>query len=300
MSFSSDVKTEICRDFPARRCCCLAMSFGVLLFANACSRDLIRITTESQAFAGMLPKIFKRAFGVTFDVAPEDAGSKQTFVITQPDKIGAILEACGFDRDTVNLHVNLGVLEEDCDRLNFLRGAFLAGGSVTDPAKAYHMELTTSHQAVARETYALIGEVMGFDPKLTARQGNAVLYIKQSERISDFLTFLGASVAAMAIMEARLEKEMSNKVNRRCNCDDANISKVVDAAQEQLAAIRILRDAGAFENLPEKLRQAAIAREQNPESALTELAGQMEPPISKPAMSHRLQRLVQMAQEVKP
>ena len=73
MSFSSDVKTEICRDFPARRCCCLAMSFGVLLFANACSRDLIRITTESQAFAGMLPKIFKRAFGVTFDVAPEDA-----------------------------------------------------------------------------------------------------------------------------------------------------------------------------------------------------------------------------------
>ena len=128
--------------------------------------------------------------------------------------------------------------------------------------------------------------------------GNAVLYLKQSERISDLLAFLGAPVGAMAIMEARLEKEMNNKVNRRCNCDDANNSKVVDAAQEQLAAIRMLRDTGLFDRLPEKLRQAAVARENNPESTLTELAGQMEPPISKPAMSHRLQRLVQMAQEV--
>ena len=158
--------------------------------------------------------------------------------------------------------------------------------------------MTTTHQSVARETYALIDEVLGFAPKLTDRTANAVLYLKQSERISDFLTYLGSSIAAMAIMEARLEKEMSNKVNRRCNCDDANISKVVDAAQEQLAAIRVLRDRGIFENLPEKLRQAAVAREKNPESALTELASQMDPPISKPAMNHRLQRLVRMAQEV--
>ena len=92
---------------------------------------------------------------------------------------------------------------------------------------------------------------------------------------------------------------MNNKVNRRCNCDDANISKVVDAAQEQLSAIRTLRDLGMFDQLPEKLRQAAVAREDNPESTLTELAAKMEPPISKPAMSHRLQRLVQMVQEVK-
>ena len=125
-----------------------------------------------------------------------------------------------------------------------------------------------------------------------------MLYLKQSEKISDFLTFLGCSVSAMAIMETRLEKEMSNKVNRRCNCDDANISKVVDAAQEQLSAIRVLREGGVFENLPEKLKQAAVARENNPESALAELASQMEPPISKPAMNHRLKKLVELTQEV--
>ena len=101
----------------------------------------------------------------------------------------------------------------------------------------------------------------------------------------------------MGIMEAKLEKELNNKVNRRCNCDDANTSKVVEAAQEQLAAIRILRERGMFEHLPVKLQQAAVAREENPESNLTELATMMEPPITKPAMNHRLKKLVQLSQE---
>ena len=124
-----------------------------------------------------------------------------------------------------------------------------------------------------------------------------MLYFKNSELISDFLTFLGAPVCAMGIMEARLEKELNNKVNRRCNCDDANTSKVVEAAQEQLAAIRLLHERGIIDSLPEKLKQAAIAREENPEASLTELAVLMEPPITKPAMNHRLKKLVEMAKE---
>ena len=115
--------------------------------------------------------------------------------------------------------------------------------------------------------------------------------------ISDLLTFLGAPVAAMGIIEARLEKELSNKVNRRCNCDDANTSKVVEAAQEQLGAIRILREQGKLEHLPHKLLQAAIAREENPAASLTELAAIMEPPITKPAMNQRLKKLVALARE---
>ncbi len=125
-----------------------------------------------------------------------------------------------------------------------------------------------------------------------------MLYIKQSDLISDYLTFLGAPVAAMGIMEAKLEKELNNKVNRRCNCDDANTSKVVEAAQEQLAAIRVLKEYGLLEKLPQKLHQAAVARENNPASSLSELAGMMDPPITKPAMNHRLKKLVQMAKEV--
>ena len=174
----------------------------------------------------------------------------------------------------------------------------MAGGSVTDPGKAYHLELTTVHQSVSREAYALIEEVLGFYPKLADRGGGQILYLKQSDQISDFLAYLGASVASMGIIETKLEKELNNKVNRRCNCDEANTSKVVEAAQEQLAAIRILRDRGLFEQLPLKLQQAAIAREENPESSLTELSSMMEPPITKPAMNHRLKKLVQLSKEV--
>ena len=161
------------------------------------------------------------------------------------------------------------------------------------------MEITTTHKSVARETESLICEIMSFAPKSAQRGGGQVLYVKQSELISDLLTFLGAPVAAMGIMEARLEKELNNKVNRRCNCDDANTSKVVEAAQEQLSAIRILKEAGLIENLPAKLKQAAAAREEFPSSSLSELAAMMDPPITKPAMNQRLKKLMELAREAK-
>ena len=178
-------------------------------------------------------------------------------------------------------------------------GAFLAGGSVTDPVKGYHMELVTSHQAVGRETYALMEEILGFYPKMGSRGANTVLYFKQSDRISDVLIRLGATVCGMGIIEAKLEKELNNKVNRRVNCDGANISKVVDAAQGQLAAIRILRERGQLDDLPGKLKDAALAREANPESSLTELAQMMDPPITKPAMNNRMKKLMALAGEAK-
>ena len=299
ISFSGSAKAEICRNLPAKRCCALAECFGILLFCNSFSMDGIRIITESREFAQILPKLFHKAFLLDFDILPDpDATGKLNFQITDPDKIWTVMDSFGYEpQDTVSVHINLPVVEEDCCKLAFFRGAFLAGGSVTDPSKGYHMELTTTHQSVAREGYSLLQEMLGFAPKSAARGGGQVLYFKQSELISDCLTFLGAPVAAMGIMEARLEKELNNNVNRRCNCDDANISKVVEAAQEQLTAIRILKERGLYESLPQKLMQAAKAREENPTHSLTELAAMMEPAISKPAMNHRLKKLVAMAQE---
>ena len=300
LSFSASAKAEICRNVPSRHCCALAECFGILLFCNSFHAGNIRIITESREFAALLPKLFQKAFQMDFDVLPDpEATGKLHFQITDPDKIGDIMEWYGFaPEDTLSMHINLAVIEEECCKTAFLRGAFLAGGSVTDPSKGYHMELNTSHQSVAREGFSLIQEVVGFSPKTSARGGGQVLYFKQSDMISDYLTYLGAPVAAMGIMEAKLEKELNNNVNRRCNCDDANISKVVEAAQEQLNAIRVLRERGMWDQLPVKLFQAATAREKNPEASLTELAAMMEPPITKPAMNHRLKKLVQMAQEV--
>lgn len=299
VSFSGSAKAEICRSLPQKGCCALAQCFGILLFSNSFTKENIRIITESREFSEILPVLFKKAFGITFDFLPDkDATGKLIFQITDPEKIALIMHSYGFDPvDTVALHINLAVVEELGCKTSFLKGAFLAGGSVTDPDKGYHLELATTHHSIAREGSALVEDVLGFYPKTAGRSGGQVLYLKNSEQISDFLTLLGAPVAAMGIMEARLEKELNNKVNRRCNCDEANTSKVVEAAQEHLAAIRILRERGLISSLPPKLKQAAKAREDNPESNLTELASLMEPPITKPAMNHRLQKLVKMAKE---
>lgn len=299
LTFSSAAKAEIAKLIPQKHCCCLAEAFGVLLFCNSFASDCIRIITESKEFAAILPKLFRKAFDVTFDQIPEtDTTGKLVFQVTDAGKIDRIMNACGFGRDSsISVHVNMPLVEEECCRTSFLRGAFLAGGSVTDPVKHYQLEISTTHASVARETYLLFFDATGFYPKTTTRNGTQVLYIKQSEQISDLLTQLGAPLAAMGIMETRLEKEMNNRVNRCCNCDDANTSKVVEAAQEHLAVIRMIRERGLDETLPEKLKQAMEAREKNPEASLTELAAMMIPPISKPAMNHRLKKLAELIKE---
>ncbi len=299
ISFSASAKAEVCRILPAKHCCALAECFGILLYGHSFHNGGIKIITESREFAYILPKLFKKAFDLDFDSYPSLAApGKLVFQIWEEEKIEEIMACFGFSAgETVSLHVNFPIVEEECCKAAFLRGAFLAGGSVTDPGKGYHMELATTHQSVARETDVLMREAMAFPPKMANRGGGQVLYLKQSEQISDFLTYLGAPVASMGIMEARLEKELNNKVNRRCNCDDANISKVVEAAQDQLAAIRVLKEAGLLEKLPEKLKQAAIARDNNPLASLSELAAMMQPPITKPAMNNRMKKLVLMAKE---
>lgn len=298
-SFSAAAKAEMCQVFPQKHCCLLAECFGILLFCNSFRQNGIKIITESDAFAAILPKLFRKTFGFCFDIQSGDGKSgKFVFQISDPVKLRAVMEAYGFDsRESLSLHINLPLVENDCCKLSFLRGAFLAGGSVSTPEKSYHMEFSTTHQSVSREFCTLIQEVLGFAPKLTSRSGAQVIYLKQNEQISDFLAQLGAGVAYMSIIEARLERDLNNRVNRRCNCDDANITKVVEASREQIAAIRKLRERQQFDDLPEKIKQAAFLREENPEASLAELAELLEPKISKPAMSHRLKRLVELASE---
>ena len=297
MSFASEVREELCRILPERRCCRAAECYGILLYCNTFSKSEIRIITENRNFAELLPRLFRKTFGLDFDQFPSlEQPGKLSFVIDDPEKISHIFSAYGLEPDSLSLHVNFGVLEEECCRQSFIRGAFLAGGSVTDPDKRYHLELVTSHFKVGDETEKLLME-MDFAPKETRRGGSRVLYFKQSDMIVDFLANMGATVNALKIIEAKVEKGLRNEVNRRCNCDTANLGKAVDAAQQQLLAIRSLRETGQFDHLPEKLRQAAELREANPEATLSELAGMVDPPISKPAMSHRMKKLMELSME---
>ena len=276
MSFSSNVKAELCKDSLSKKSCAVAEGYGVLLYCNTFSSTEIRIITESRDFAARLPRLFKKAFGITFDQEPaaHDRGKLQ-FAISSEDKISRIFETLQMDlKASLTLHVNFGMLEEEAECMAYLRGAFLAGGSVTDPAKRYHLEMTTSHYKVSRETCALLIEC-GFSPKELSRGGNNILYFKQSDYIEDFLTAIGAQVSAMGVMEAKVEKDLRNGVNRRVNCETANLTKVVDASMGQMAAIRALEEAGELDKLPGKLRETALLRRENPEATLQELAAML-------------------------
>ena len=296
MSFSSNVKAELCKDSLSKKSCAVAEGYGVLLYCNTFSSTEIRIITESRDFAARLPRLFKKAFGITFDQEPaaHDRGKLQ-FAISSEDKISRIFETLQMDlKASLTLHVNFGMLEEEAECMAYLRGAFLAGGSVTDPAKRYHLEMTTSHYKVSRETYALLIEC-GFSPKELSRGGNNILYFKQSDYIEDFLTAIGAQVSAMGVMEAKVEKDLRNGVNRRVNCETANLTKVVDASMGQMAAIRALEEAGELDKLPGKLRETALLRRENPEATLQELAAMLNPPITKSAINHRMRKLLELA-----
>ena len=295
MSFCSKAKAELCKIPISKTCCAVAESYGVLLFCNTFSPTSIRIVTESRDFAQRLPKLFQKAFSLKFDQTPETEQGKQIFSMDDPRKIHRIYDVFGLEAaTTVALQVNLGILEEDCCRVAFLRGAFMAGGSVTDTEKRYHLELATSHLRVSREVKHLMEEV-GFAPKCVTRAGSHVLYFKQSDQIEDFLTTLGAPVCAMGIMEAKVEKDLRNGVNRRVNCETANLGKAVDAAQEQLAAIRRLKERGLYEELPQKLKETAQLRQDHPEATLLELSQMQDPPVSKSAINHRMRKLMELS-----
>ena len=296
MSFSSNVKAELCKASLNPRACAVAEGYGVLLYCNTFTSTEVRIITESRDFAARLPKLFKKAFGVSFDQEPaEREKGKLQFAVTSEEKISKIFDALQMDlKSSLTLHVNFGLLEEEAQCMAYLRGAFLAGGSVTDPAKRYHLEMTTSHYKVSRETCALLIEC-GFSPKELTRGGNNILYFKQSDYIEDFLTAIGAQVAAMGVMEAKVEKDLRNGVNRRVNCETANLTKVVDASMGQMAAIRALEASGELEKLPGKLRETALLRKENPEATLQELAAMLDPPITKSAINHRMRKLLELA-----
>ena len=296
-SFAYKVKSELCRQPVSRQCCARAEAYGILLYCNTFSASEVRIITGNPALAARLPKLFHRAFGLRFDRLPEEGESgKLVFQITDGGKLRRIVDLLGYDPSLV-LHVNFGLLEDDCCRTAFVRGAFLAGGSVTDPEKRYHLELATSHTQASREVSALLTE-MGFLPHSVRRSGSSVIYFKQSEHIEDLLTTIGAPVAAMDIMTAKVDKEIRNGANRAMNCDMANVNKTVDAALEQIAGIRRLESSGRLAQMPEKLRQAARLRLENPEMSLQQLAERSDPPVSKSCMNHRMRKLMEEANDV--
>jgi len=312
MSFSSRTKDELCRLPYGRLCCARAEVYGALLFGHVFRADEIRVVTKSAAVLSRLPHLLEHVFAFAFDNAPAGnvpagnapagnapsgiaSDTRQVLSLSSPDKLRACYEAFGYDASSsVALHLNNAVLDIECCPASFLRGAFLTGGSVIDPEKTYHMEISTPHLSLGREVYALMREV-NLTPKTSSRAGHTVLYLKASEQIEDFLTMIGAPGAALRLMEAKVEKNLRNCVNRKVNCETANLSKTVAAAMRQTEAIERLRGGALWNSLSPALRETAELRLLHPEEPLGELCARFAPPIGRSGLNHRLRRLMEIA-----
>ena len=297
MSFSTEVKNELCRVSMQRVCCTRAEAYGALLHASAFSHKEIRLNTENAAVARRLQALLQRAFFVVCE--PQCVGQKHQLIITEAEQIGRIFDALGYDRKShITYHLNRNVLEEDCCIASFLRGAFLMAGTVAGPDKKSHLELKTARQSLAGEETSLLLD-LGLSPKQMRRGSAHILYFKDGTSVEDFLTRIGAPRAAMELMEAKVEKNIRNTINRQVNCETANLVKAADASARQIAAIRAVLGTRGEEGFPENLRETVRLRLEYPTDSLAELAQRFDPPISKPGLSHRLKKIIELASKEK-
>lgn len=293
-SFSSRAKREICKVEPGNTCCAAAECYGSLLLGNTFSPGLLRVVTTHPPFAGRLCSLLEAAFSVNAERQGGDE-RKITISVTGERDINRVRESFGYGiNPELALHINFAVLERECCHPAFWRGAFLSGGTVSSPESKYQLELLTPHRTLARELSALLRE-SGFSPRHAERTGIQVLYFKQSEMIEDFLTFVGAPVAAMEIMQQKVEKDLRNNANRRVNCDTANVDKTIAAAVRLREEINALERSGRLENLPEALLRTAKARLDYPEDSLVQLSERLG--VSKSCLNHRLRKLTLLAKE---
>ncbi|MGN1030480.1 MAG: DNA-binding protein WhiA [Butyricicoccaceae bacterium] len=296
MTFSSQVKTELCALPVERDCCAMAEAYGLLLYGNRFDEEQIRLVTSHDALAQRIPMLFARGFGIELGAGVRQR-TRTEFVIAQEAHRRVIFHALGYDyKYHLTYHLNRNVIEEDCCRTAFLRGMFLAAGTVASPDKKAHLEMTTSHQGLSREAMSLMLD-MGLSPKLGERRGSALLYWKDEQGIRQFLSLLGAQQSAEALEQAKHQKELRNRVNRRVNCETANLIKASNAAAEQIVFIQRALDAHGEEIFTEAMRETVRLRLEHPDASLSELAALHDPPISKPGLNHRLKKIVLLAKQ---
>ncbi len=292
-TFSFNVKQELCaKDIASMEDYLrVAELYGAFLLAQSFSFNKIKLFTTNTRVAARMKTLLKAAFKLSFDSVPTQGGM---LIIDSPEKLSKIFYSFGHNpkQSGTSIHINNGLLDNEGCLNAFLRGAFLSGGSITDPLKKYHLEIVTPHHHLIGELTAVLHEC-GFEPKVTSRSGVNALYFQSSEMIEDILSFIGAPSSALRLMETKIEKDLRNNINRRVNCDSGNLIRTVIASEAQQEHISKLMQSREWERLPEQLKITGIARLASPESSLAELAEQLE--ISKSALNHRLRKLNAMA-----
>ncbi|MDR0812745.1 MAG: DNA-binding protein WhiA [Oscillospiraceae bacterium] len=295
-SFSEKAKSEACS---ATTKYAVAEIYGFFLAATRFSRGEISMYTSSESVFARAVELIRLAFDFLIDeIRPaSEPGKRFALKITDRDKIKCVFDAFGYSENTAALRLNLAVLESENEKRAFLRGFFLAGGSISDPERNYYLELRTTHASISREALSLFIE-LGFAPKRLDRGGKYYIYFKSGSAIEDFLVAIGAQSCAMHFMERVILRQSSAEVTRRMNCDNYNTDRTASNSAVQIAAIEELLASPKRGELPQKLLETAELRLANPGASLAELAVQSDPPVSKSCIQHRLRQLMQMRTEV--
>lgn len=312
MSFSGMVKDELSKHVGSARHCRIAETAAIL---SACGRleqyhdgsERLRVQTENEAVVRKCFTLLRKTFNIETEIAIREnshlkRGNVYFIEISDKAQIQAVLQGTklsvsGNTGGALNLNNSL-VIQQNCCKRAFIRGAFLSSGSISDPEKGYHFEIVCPKEYKAQQLQEIIRS-FNIDAKIVLRKKSYVVYVKEGAQIVDMLAIMEANVALMNLENIRILKEMRNSVNRKVNCETANINKTVNAAVKQMEDIKLIEQTVGFQSLNEGLSEIAELRLQYPEATLKELGMMLSPQVGKSGVNHRLRKLSALADELR-
>ena len=310
MSFSSELKEELSKiSNHKNECCKLAELAGYLITnCNVVKENgefILKMTTESSSAIRRVYNAFKNLYDIepVTNVANQILDKDMLFELVVSDKMD--LQKI-FENALINIDSNLQIIiddkgkikEKDCCKKAFIRGVFMGGGSITSPESANHLELVLNNVQNANFINSILHD-LEINAKIIKRKKMTVIYIKDSEVISNFLIIIGSNKATLTYEQTRVEKEYRNNMNRKINCEVANLDKIAVAASKQLNDILLLKKKKRFEELPEEIKEIAKLREEHPEASLEKIGEMLEPKLSKAGVSHRFKKIKMLADELR-
>jgi len=296
MSFTSDVKNELFQR-TENELNFLSECYGSLIFSRLFTLNDSAVTTENKMYAEYLAEIIAYCGAFSqIDFKLRRKGSVYNVSIPSAYERKSLLSKFSHTGSEISLRVNPKFISTEAAKRAFLKGAFISCGAVSDPYKEYHLEFSTSHYLLATDLVSIISSTNDFEPMIIERNGRNIIYLKDSEKISDFLTYIGAFKSSMELMQAKMLKEVRNNVNRKNNFETANIDKTVKASFEQNRAIEKIIKVQGFEAFPPQLLEIAKLRLENPEMSLRELSEILK--ISRSGVNHRLKKIMEMAEDI--
>ncbi|MBQ6717530.1 MAG: DNA-binding protein WhiA [Clostridia bacterium] len=296
MSFCSDIKTEL-TDIKVSRCCVQALTYGLLLFGRAFGAQKISMQSENEAVTKLYSALIKKNYDVDVKITVGES-KNTTYKAEIADEIDRLKILASVDFGMVEGKISHEFFNRACCEAAFVRGAFLACGQMSDPAKSYRVDFPVKNEALAQELRDILAR-HSVAANISTRGKGFVVYIKRSEMIINLLALIGASARSLELIETTIIKEVNNKTNRVFNCDGANINKTIEASMKQRKAIEYLIKREMLSSLPEELIAAARLRLKYPEASLKELCKNSPETITVSGLNHRLKKIIEIYEEIK-